>query len=115
MAIADRHCPADSGTVNGNDSRLAKVRVQATTRSTPIVVPRWPVAGVAPSQLFGRMALLVDEVADVETFPTAALQTLPANFSLENAHVFEGLIQKPKGLLLVLEASELPKLGLVYR
>ncbi|AMV31444.1 Chemotaxis protein CheV [Pirellula sp. SH-Sr6A] len=62
-----------------------------------------------------RIALLVDEVADVETFPTAALQTLPTNFSFENGHVVQGLIQKPKGLLLVLEASELPKLGVVLR
>ncbi|XZE34301.1 chemotaxis protein CheW [Pirellulaceae bacterium SH501] len=62
-----------------------------------------------------RLALMVDEVADVETFPMPSLQSLPANFSMANSHIFAGLIQKPHGLLLILKSSEIPKMGLSSR
>ncbi|XZE45128.1 chemotaxis protein CheW [Pirellulaceae bacterium SH467] len=104
-----------AGIINLRGEVLTVIALGRLLGIQPLAVSRGKPKFIVLKNSDERMALLVDEVADVETFPTAALQTLPANFSLENAHVFEGLIQKPKGLLLVLEASELPKLGLVYR
>jgi len=60
-----------------------------------------------------RVAIAVDKLKDVETIPASELQPLPANFKLNNQHVLTGLVQKNKGLLLVLNSSHLTQLGLL--
>ena len=61
----------------------------------------------------GRVAIAVDKLKDVETIPARELQHLPANFRLSNQHVFKGLVQRPNGLLLVLDSLRTAELGIL--
>ncbi|MCY2976382.1 MAG: chemotaxis protein CheW [Planctomycetota bacterium] len=60
-----------------------------------------------------RVAIAVDKLKDVETIPASELKHLPANFKLSNQHVLMGLVQKPEGLLLVLDSTRVTQLGIL--